>query len=103
MKIARVRALEILDSRGSPTLEARVELQCGAVGTAQVPSGKSTGKREAHELRDRDPARFRGLGVAGAVANVENILGPAVADFDAGDQARIDARLIETDGSENKS
>jgi len=103
MKIARVRALEILDSRGNPTLEARVELQSGATGSAQVPSGKSTGKHEAHELRDRDPSRFRGLGVATAVTNIESILGLAVTDFDADDQARLDARLIETDGSVNKS
>jgi len=103
MKIGRVRALEILDSRGNPTLQARVELHSGAVGTAQVPSGKSTGKHEAHELRDRDPARFHSMGVASAVANVEKVLGPAVTDLDAGHQSLIDARLIETDGTVNKS
>jgi enolase len=103
MRIARVRALEILDSRGHPALEACLELESGAVGTAQVPSGKSTGKHEAHELRDYREARFGGRGVATAVRNVETILGPAVAGFDAADQARVDARLIEIDGSEGKS
>jgi len=103
MKIARVRALEILDSRGNPTLEARVELESGVVGIAQVPSGKSTGKHEAHELRDHDPARFGGLGVLKAAGKAENILGPAVLGLDAEDQARVDARLIEIDGTEDKS
>ena len=103
MKIARVRGIEILDSRGNPTLEVCVELESGVVGVAQVPSGKSTGKHEAHELRDRDPARFRGLGVLKAVENAESILGPAVLGLDAEDQARVDARLIETDGTEKKS
>ena len=102
MKIAAVRALEILDSRGNPTVQATVLLQSGAVGTAQVPSGKSTGKHEAHELRDGDPARFDGKGVLKAVANVENVLGPAVTGLDATDQPRIDAHLIEADGTENK-
>ena len=102
MKIARVHALEILDSRGHPTVEARVELESGVVGCAQAPSGKSTGRHEAHELRDGDSARFSGRGVLNAVANVEGVLGPAVAGLDAADQARVDKRLIETDGSENK-
>jgi enolase len=103
MKIARIRALEILDSRGNPTLEVRVELRSGAAGIAQVPSGKSTGKHEAHELRDHDSARFQGLGVLKAVGNAENVLGPAVLGLDAEDQTGVDARLIETDGTENKS
>ncbi len=102
MKITGVHALEILDSRGNPTLEATVLLQSGAIGTAQVPSGKSTGKHEAHELRDGDSARFNGKGVLKAVANIENTLGPAVVGFDAADQPRIDARLIEIDGTGNK-
>jgi enolase len=103
VKITRVRAMEILDSRGNPTLEARVELDCGTVSAAQVPSGKSTGKHEAHELRDGDPARFHGRGVANGVINVESVLGPAVKGINANDQARLDRILIETDGSENKS
>jgi enolase len=103
MKISHVGALEILDSRGNPTIEVRVTLHNGATGTAQAPSGKSTGRHEAHELRDRDPARFGGLGVAKAVTNAETILGPAVTGLDASDQTTVDSRLIETDGTENKS
>jgi enolase len=103
MKIARVHALEILDSRGKPTVEATVELENGVFGAAQAPSGKSTGRHEAHELRDHDPARYKGFGVRKAVANVETILGPAVQGLDARDQHGLDARLIETDGAANKS
>jgi enolase len=103
MKIARVRALEVLDSRGNPTVEAQVRLRNGAVANAQVPSGASTGRHEAHELRDGDPARFGGRGVLNAVAHVDKILGPAVEGLDATDQPALDARLIETDGSAGKS
>jgi enolase len=103
MKIARVRALEILDSRGNPTVEAQVQLQNGTVASAQVPSGASTGRHEAHELRDGDPHRFGGRGVLQAVEHVNAILGTAVQGLDASDQAAIDARLIETDASEGKA
>ncbi|HZL56411.1 MAG TPA: phosphopyruvate hydratase [Bryobacteraceae bacterium] len=103
MKIERVRALEILDSRGQPTIEAEVMLSGGILASAQVPSGASTGLHEAVELRDRDPERFRGKGVLRAVANIDGILGPAVRGLNAADQPGIDARLIETDCSPDKS
>ena len=102
-RIEKVRAREIIDSRGNPTVEAEIRLAGGAHGTAAVPSGASTGAREAVELRDGDPARFGGKGVQGAVANVEREIGPALHGEDAGDQARIDARLRELDGTGNKA
>ena len=102
-RIEAVRAREIIDSRGNPTVEADVRLAGGAVGTAAVPSGASTGAREAVELRDGDPARFGGKGVERAVANVEREIAPALVGADAGEQARIDARLRELDGTPNKS
>lgn len=95
MKIERVRAMEILDSRGNPTLQAEVSLDGGVRAMAQVPSGASTGRHEALELRDGDAARYAGKGVLRAVRNVEEILGPAVIGMAAADQAGIDARLIE--------
>jgi enolase len=95
--------LEILDSRGNPTVEAEVWLESGACGRAAVPSGASTGSREAAELRDREPQRYLGKGVRHAVANVEGVIRGAVLGSDAADQARLDRRLIELDGSENKS
>jgi enolase len=94
MKIQRVRAMEILDSRGNPTLQAEVLLAGGVRATAQVPSGASTGRHEALELRDGDAARHAGKGVLRAVENVECVLGPAVVGMDATDQAGIDERLI---------
>jgi enolase len=97
-----VRALEILDSRGHPTVQAEVVLAGGTRATAQVPSGASTGRHEAVELRDGDPARYAGKGVLRAVRNIEEVLGPAVTGLDASDQAALDARLIETDGSPGK-
>jgi enolase len=103
MKIARVRALEVLDSRGNPTVEAQVLLQDGTAANAQVPSGASTGRHEAHELRDGDSGRFGGRGVLRAVEHVDSILGPAVEGLNAGEQAQVDARLIETDGSQGKA
>ncbi len=103
MKIERVRALEILDSRGTPTVQAQVWLSDGSSASAQAPSGASTGRHEAVELRDGDPVRHAGKGVLRAVRNVEEILGPAVIGLDAADQAAVDARLIETDGSPNKA
>jgi enolase len=102
MKIQTVRALEILDSRGNPTVQAEVRLSNGISACAQVPSGASTGRHEARELRDGD-ARFGGKGVLKAVRNVEQVLGPAVYGFDADNQSALDRRLIETDGADDKS
>ena len=102
-RIESVRAREIIDSRGNPTVEADVRLAGGAFGTAAVPSGASTGAREAVELRDGDPERFGGKGVGRAVANVEREIAPALAGEEAGDQARIDGRLRELDGTPDKS
>ena len=102
MKIIEIKALEILDSRGNPTLEAEVTVEGGHVGRAAVPSGASTGAREAVELRDGDE-RYGGQGVRGAVASVNGEIAKAVKGMDVTDQAGIDKRLIELDGSENKS
>jgi len=102
-RIAGVHAREIIDSRGNPTIEAEVRLQSGALGRAAVPSGASTGTREAVELRDGDPARYLGKGVTRAVDNVNTLLREAVIGRDATDQAGLDARMIELDGSDNKS
>jgi enolase len=102
-KIADVAAIEILDSRGNPTVEAEVTLASGAAGRAAVPSGASTGSREAVELRDGDPERYLGKGVTTAVANVNRDLRDAVIGLAAEDQAALDRRLIELDGSPNKS
>ena len=102
-RIEAIRAREIIDSRGNPTVEADVRLAGGALGSAAVPSGASTGAREAVELRDGDPARFGGKGVERAVANVEREIAPALEGEDAGEQARIDTLLRELDGTPNKS
>ncbi len=101
--ITDVRGREIIDSRGNPTVEADVRLHSGAVGRAAVPSGASTGSREAVELRDGDPKRFLGKGVLKAVANVNGELRQAVLGLDATDQAAVDARMIAADGTESKS
>jgi enolase len=105
--ITRVTALEIIDSRGNPTVEAEVMLESGAVGRAASPSGASTGSREAVELRDGAPkkgkGRYLGKGVAKAVANVEGEIAKAVEGIDAQDQAGLDRAMIELDGTENKS
>ena len=101
-KIVSIRAREILDSRGNPTVEVDVELADGSHGRAAVPSGASSGAFEAVELRDGDPGRFRGLGVTQAVDNVESRIAPAVAGLSAGDQASVDRALIELDGTPNK-
>ncbi len=98
-----ITAHEILDSRGRPTLEALVGLENGATGLAQVPSGASTGTFEAHELRDGDAARYAGKGVLTAVKNIEEAIEPALVGQDALNQAEIDQRLIELDGTPNKS
>ncbi len=100
--IAAVKAREILDSRGNPTVEVDVTLEGGAFGRAGVPSGASTGSREALELRDGDKKRFGGKGVAKAVANVNGVIAPAVRGLDALDQAALDAKLLALDGTANK-
>jgi enolase len=100
--ITHIRAREILDSRGNPTLEAEVLLADGNVGRAAVPSGASTGTKEAVELRDGDKTRYLGKGVQKAVANVNTTIAQALAGFDADDQAGLDKRLIDLDGTENK-
>jgi enolase len=100
--IETIQAREILDSRGRPTVEAKVELVSGAIGLAQVPSGASTGTFEAHELRDGDQ-RYGGKGVLKAVENIHNQLVPALTDLDALDQVLIDQTMKEQDGSDNKS
>jgi enolase len=102
-EIADVKAREILDSRGNPTIEADVLLACGATGRAAVPSGASTGKREALELRDDRSKRYGGKGVATAVQNVVDQIAPAIRGMDATDQAEIDRIMIELDGTANKS
>jgi len=101
--ITKIHAREILDSRGNPTLEAEMTLQDGSVGRAAVPSGASTGAREAVELRDDDKLRYLGKGVRNAVANVNGPIAQALAGLDASDQARLDQRLVDLDGTENKS
>jgi enolase len=101
--IKSVRAREILDSRGNPTLAAEVELLDGTIGTAAVPSGASTGKYEAVELRDNDKSRYNGLGVMKAVANVNRHIAPSLVGLDALNQVNIDEHLIKMDGSPNKS
>ncbi|HEX9626058.1 MAG TPA: phosphopyruvate hydratase [Acidiferrobacterales bacterium] len=102
-KIVEVHAREILDSRGNPTIEADVVLAGGARGRAAVPSGASTGEREAVELRDGDAARYGGKGVLKAVANVNGEIRAALAGMDARDQAAVDRRMIELDGTPTKS
>jgi enolase 1/2/3 len=102
-KIVDVRGREIIDSRGNPTVEADVILATGALGRAAVPSGASTGTREAVELRDGDPKRYQGKGVTRAVANVNGELRTALLGHDAADQAGLDARLIELDGTPTKA
>lgn len=102
-KIIDVRAREILDSRGNPTVEADVVLESGAIGRAAVPSGASTGEREAVELRDGDKQRYLGKGVLNAVAAVNGELREAVLGMEATDQRALDNKLIATDGTENKS
>jgi len=102
-KIIDVKAREVLDSRGNPTVEADVIVACGAVGSAIVPSGASTGTREALELRDIRSKRFNGKGVRKAINNVINIIGPAVRGMDAADQQALDNYMIKLDGTPNKS
>ncbi len=101
-EIVQVKAREILDSRGNPTIEVEVWLDSGIYGRAAVPSGASTGTHEALELRDKDPKRYHGKGVLNAVRNVNDIIGPELVGFESTAQAEIDQLLIELDGTENK-
>ena len=102
-KIVGIRAREILDSRGNPTIEADVILASGVIGSAMVPSGASTGEREAIELRDGDKARYLGKGVLNAVKNVRTEIHDAIVGMDVNNQAEIDAKMIALDGTESKS
>jgi enolase len=102
-RIADIRAREIIDSRGNPTVEADVLLDSGAMGRAAVPSGASTGSREALEARDGDPKRYGGKGVLKAVANVNGPIRKLLAGHDVQDQAGLDQKMIELDGTETKS
>jgi enolase len=103
VKVTRVHARQILDSRGNPTVEVEVTLDSGAVGRAAVPSGASTGQFEAVELRDGDAHAYLGKGVLRAVENVEREIGPALAGVSADDQSGLDRLLVELDGTPNKS
>ena len=100
--ITQVSALEILDSRGNPTVKARVTLECGAWGEAAAPSGASTGVHEAHELRDGDPARYGGKGIQKAAAQVEQVLNSAIRGLDAREQKAVEQAMMEADGTRNK-
>ncbi len=102
-EIVDVKAREVLDSRGNPTVEAEVVLDDGTVGRAMVPSGASTGKFEALELRDKDPKRYLGKGVLKAVRNVNDVIAPKIIGMNVFDQVAIDSVMIELDGTDNKS
>ncbi len=102
-EIVDLKARQIIDSRGNPTVEVDVHVACGAVGRAAVPSGASTGKREALELRDKRSKRFGGKGVNKAIKNVMEIIAPAVIGMDAADQVALDNCMIKLDGTANKS
>lgn len=102
-RISEIRAREILDSRGNPTIEVEVHCSDGAFGRAMVPSGASTGEHEALELRDGEKRRYMGKGVLGAVKNVQDIIAPRLEGLDTSDQALIDRTMIELDGTETKS
>ena len=101
--IKSVTALEVLDSRGNPTVEAQVELESGASATACAPSGASTGSREALELRDGDKTRYLGKGVQQAVANINDIIQPALQGCDPADQRALDQIMLDLDGTDNKA
>ena len=102
-KIVDIKALEVLDSRGNPTVSAEVFLACGAVGSACAPSGASTGSREALELRDGDKSRYLGKGVLKAVNNINATIKPLLLGQEASDQRALDKMMIDADGTENKS
>ena len=102
-RIGDIRAREIIDCRGWPTVQADVWVDGHLMGRADVPAGRSTGRHEAHELRDGDKSRYRGLGVEKAVANVNNVIAPALNGWNVTDQRKIDMAMIELDGTPNKS
>lgn len=103
MEIVKILGREILDSRGNPTVEADVYLADGTIGRAAVPSGASTGKHEAAELRDNDKSRFLGKGVRKAAENITKQISPALAGMDAADQISVDRKMLSLDGTPNKS
>jgi len=103
MNIKEVKATEVLDSRGNPTVEVEITLECGVKARAIVPSGASTGEKEAVELRDGDKSRYGGKGVLKAVKNVNNIIAPAIIGIDASKQRLIDRTMIDLDGTPNKA
>ena len=103
MRIDKITAREILDSRGNPTIEVDVILESGVVGRAAVPSGASTGENEALELRDGDEERYGGKGILQAVQNVETVIAPALKGYSSLDQRRVDHRMIELDATKSKS
>jgi enolase len=102
-RITRISAREIIDCRGFPTIQAEVWVDDRLMGRADVPAGRSTGSHEAHELRDGDGTRYAGLGVLKAVANVNDVIAPALRGLDVMDQKRVDAAMLELDGTPNKS
>ncbi|RMD97222.1 MAG: phosphopyruvate hydratase, partial [Deltaproteobacteria bacterium] len=102
-EIVGIVGREVLDSRGNPTVEVEVLLESGVSARAIVPSGASTGSREALELRDGDPARFLGKGVTRAIENIEKQIAPKVCGLDALDQIAVDLRMVELDGTPNKA
>ena len=101
-EITGVLAREILDSRGNPTVEVEVQLESGAIGRAAVPSGASTGTREALELRDKENKRYGGKGVLQAVHNVNEQIAPAIVGFESSQQVVIDHIMLQLDGTANK-
>ena len=103
MRIEKIMAREILDSRGNPTVEVDVNLECGVMGRAAVPSGASTGEHEALELRDKNPNRYGGKGTLKAVENVNKVIAPALVGWPVLDQRGIDRKMIELDGTSTKS
>src|SRR5271154_7555293 len=103
IKIQSIHALEILDSRGNPTLEVILRADDGSLGRAAVPSGASTGEHEAVELRDSDPKRYLGKGTRKAVQNINKKIAPAVTGMQAEEQSAIDRKMIELDGTPNNA
>ena len=102
-EIIKITAREVIDSRGNPTIEAEVYTKDGAMGSAMVPSGASTGVREALELRDGDKSRFMGKGVLNAIKNITDKICPAIKGREVSDQAGLDQIMIELDGTPNKA
>jgi enolase len=103
MYIESIKAREVIDSRGNPTVEAVVELECGIIANAMVPSGASTGEKEAAELRDKDPKRYNGKGCLTAVKNVIEKIQPALLGVPADSQRKIDSIMLKLDGTQYKT